>query len=150
MKLDPIEKLIMERMNEGVLSTEGFLGQDERHLHEIIESDQEVLQRLGVTCEQIAERLKYFTELSKEAYEIPIIIDHKYSLLQENWRGRVVCPFNHRGSYSKARIELTHLEKNIKVVWTPLNIHFIEEHGFFEGLGSKYRIDPEVLIQAIF
>lgn len=150
MKLDPKEKMIMERMNAGVLSTEGFLGTDDRHLHEIIETDQEVLQRLGITCEQIAERMKYFTEQSKEAYEIPIIIDHKYSVLQENWRGRVVCPFNHRGSYSKSRVTLSNTENNITVTWTPINIHFIEEHGFFEGLGSKYRLDPEVLIQAIF
>ncbi len=150
MKLSPDEQKIMDKMQSGVLSTDGFLGHDERHLHEIIEEDSEKLIALGYTVEQIAGRMKYFTELSREAYEIPVVIENKYAVQQDIWRGRVVCPFNHKGSYVKADIHLKNLENQLEIKWTPLNIHFIEEHGFFEGKGSKYRLDPETIIKALF
>jgi hypothetical protein len=31
-----------------------------------------------------------------------------------------------------------------------LNIHLIKEHGFFEGKGSPFRIEPSVLTKMIF
>jgi hypothetical protein len=31
-----------------------------------------------------------------------------------------------------------------------LNIHLVEEHGFFEGRGAFFRIEPEELIRVIF
>lgn len=30
--------------------------------------------------------------------------------------------------------------------FTPLDAHLIAEHGFFEGKGSPYRIEPKELI----
>lgn len=150
MKLTPDEKNIMDRMQAGILSMEGFLGDDKRHIHEIIEDDNEVLLQLHKTPEEIAERMQYFTDNSKEAYETPLLIDKKYLVQQDIWRGRVICPFNHRGTYPKATVYLTNTQNNISIVWTPLNIHFIKEHTFFEGKGSKYRLNPDLLIKALF
>ncbi|MBP7562456.1 MAG: hypothetical protein KA886_01610 [Candidatus Cloacimonetes bacterium] len=150
MKLSPEEKSIMDKMQAGILSTDGFLGNDQRHLHEIIEEDAEKLLHFNYSLEQIAERMRYFTEMSREAYDLPVVIEGKYAVQQDIWRGRVVCPYNHKGSYVKADIRLKNLENQIEVRWTPLNIHFIEVHGFFEGIGSKYRLNPETLIKAIF
>jgi hypothetical protein len=150
MKLTPFEKNIIEKMQPGVLSTEGFLGKDDRHLHEIIEEDYETLQKLNVSQDEIADRLAYFTEVSKEAYDLPVLIDDKYLVQQDIWRGRVLCPFNHKGSFPKTTVTLINKENNLKVVWANLNIHFIKEHCFFEGKGSKYRIEPDLLIKAIF
>jgi len=28
------------------------------------------------------------------------------------------------------------------LVWSDLTIHLIEEHGFYQGKGSPYRLDP--------
>lgn len=150
MKLTPEEIKIMEKMQPGIITIYGFLGSDQRHIHEIIEDDLNTLSLLGYTKEQVADRLDYFTEASKEAWDKDIIIDNKYSLWQENWRGLVVCPFNHRGTYKKASIKLKNLDNNIEISWTPLHIHMIREHGFFEGKDSHFRIDPSLIIQAIF
>ena len=32
----------------------------------------------------------------------------------------------------------------VSFVITPLAIHLIEKYGFFQGMGSKYRIDPKI------
>jgi hypothetical protein len=34
--------------------------------------------------------------------------------------------------------------------WSDLNIHLIAKHGFFEGKGSAFRIEPKELISTIF
>lgn len=150
MKLTPEEILISEKMQPGVLNPDGFLGQDDRHFHEIIQTDTEYLQSVNYTVEQIVEKMRYFTELSKEAYDGPELFDGHFEIQQDIWRGRVVCPFNHRGTYPKATIILKNLNNGIVVKWTPLNIHMIEDHGFFEGIGSKYRIEPGDLTKALF
>lgn len=150
MKLSPEEKKIIDKMQPGVLTLNGFLGNDERHLHEIIEDDKVLIEKLGFSQNQIAERLQYFTDLSKEAYDDFILIDNKYNVSQEIWRGIIVCPFNHRGVFKKATIKLKNTENDLSVVWTLLHIHMIQEHCFFEGKGSMFRLDPETLIKAIF
>jgi hypothetical protein len=37
---------------------------------------------------------------------------------------------------------LTNLRTGDEMVWTALNVHLIREHGFYEGRGSPFRIDP--------
>ena len=150
MKLGPEEKRIMDKMQPGILTVDGFLGNDNRNLHDIIQEDAEKVEALGYTAEDIGKRMQYLTERSKEAYEEPILIDQKYLVQQDIWRGKVVRPFPHNGLYVKADIHLKNIENGIEISWTPLNIHFIEEHGFFEGKGSKHRLDPETLIKAIY
>ncbi len=150
MKLTPEEKILMDKMQKGILNTDGFLGSDDRHIHEIIEEDMHTIESLGYEKETIAERMLYFTNLSREAYDGFELFDDHYEIQQDIWRGRVICPFNHRGTFSKATITIKNKLNGIVIKWTPLNIHMISEHGFFEGKGSKYRIEPEELIKAIF
>jgi hypothetical protein len=30
-----------------------------------------------------------------------------------------------------------------EIDYTPISIHLIREHGFYQGKGSLYRLDPE-------
>jgi hypothetical protein len=34
--------------------------------------------------------------------------------------------------------------------WSLLGIHMIEEHGFFEGRGATFRLDPKELVNVVF
>ena len=36
---------------------------------------------------------------------------------------------------------------NKKLTYTQLNVHMIRDHGFFEGKGSIYRLEPEELVE---
>ena len=64
MKQTPLELRITKKMQPGVITLNGFLGNDDRHFHEIIADDEKTLEKLGYTAEQVAERMQYFTDLS--------------------------------------------------------------------------------------
>jgi len=150
MKQTPQELLVTQRMQPGVITLSGFLGIDQRPLNEIIADDAQTLLRLDITAPEIAERMQYLTDQSQQAYEGGIIIDGSYEVETEITRGKLPCPFLHRGLQRKTVTTCTHLTTGITIRWTALNIHMIKEHGFFEGKGSPFRLEPETLIKVLF
>ncbi|MBN2460502.1 MAG: hypothetical protein JXB60_02750 [Candidatus Cloacimonetes bacterium] len=150
MKETPSELRIHNNMKAGYLTVEGFLGKDDRHFHDIIREDHAVLQKISISAVQLAERMEYFTGKAFEIYDGAIIIDEKFRVEYKSYRGKIICPFAHPGVFRKGEIFFKNLENGIELCWTPLNIHMIAEHGFFEGKGSKHRLDPVILKQALF
>lgn len=150
MKQTPEEKNIQRKMKPGELTLKGFLGNDARHLHDIIADDEQILRKIGKTKEELAERMHYFTNLAFENYDGSIFIDNQYEVEYRSVRGRVVCPFPEPGTYQKGFILFRNIKKNIRLKWTPLSIHMIEKHGFFEGKGSENRLEPELLAEGLF
>lgn len=150
MKQTPEEKKIQERMKPGILTLHGFLGNDTRYLNEIISSDAETLAKLNITQNEIAERMNFFTKQAFESYDGAITLENIYQVEYRSVRGRVICPFPEPGSYQKGFVTFTNLKKNITLIWTPLNIHMIKKHCFFEGKNSQHRLEPKILIDALF
>jgi len=150
MKQTPQENKITQKMQPGVITLSGFLGTDQRHYHEIIEMDEQALAALGKTPEEVADRLEYFTKNSFESFMGAVTIDDIYEVESEVTRGKLPCPFSHPGIYRKTVTTLFNKTNNLSVRWTALNIHLIREHHFFEGIGSTFRLEPDLLIKAIF
>ncbi len=150
MKQTPLEEKITAKMQPGVITLNGFLGEDDRHYHAIIEEDEKVLEALGFTAEVIADRLEYFTKGSFGSYEGPILIDDIYEVETDVTRGRLPCPFSHPGVYRKTVTGLINLNNGLSIRWSGLSIHLIRAHHFFEGRGSTFRLEPELLVKAIF
>lgn len=150
MKETPKEKKIHKNLLPGQMSIEGFLGKDKRNYSEIISTDRAELDRLDLTTKMIADRLQYFTDSAFESYDGSIIIDEKYEVIYKSFRGKLICPFGHPGVYRKGMISLKNLENGIEINWTPLNIHMISDHCFFEGKGSVHRLELITLEDAIF
>ncbi|HPR17383.1 MAG TPA: hypothetical protein PLD62_03980 [Candidatus Cloacimonadota bacterium] len=150
MKENPQDKKIQQNLQPGELSAEGFLGEDKRSFFAIIEEDESTLEKLELTKEQVADRLQYFTDLAFESFDGALIIDEKYEVRYFSVRGKLICPFGHPGVFRKGQITLQNLQNSHRIVWTPLNIHLIREHGFFEGKNSKHRLEPVFLKETIF
>lgn len=150
MKQTPLEDRITAKMQPGVITLSGFLGNDDRHYHAIIQEDKKALENLGITAEEIADRLEYFTNKSFENYLEPSVIDGIYEVETEVTRGKLPCPFSHPGIYRKSVTKLTNLKTGTSIMWSTLNIHLIRQHHFFEGHGSTFRLDPEVLKKTLF
>ncbi|MDP2172520.1 MAG: hypothetical protein Q8M98_03985 [Candidatus Cloacimonadaceae bacterium] len=150
MKASPKEIKIMQKMQPGTITLSGFLGNDKRTLNEIIEDDFRLLNALEFTPEEIADRMQYFTDKSWNAFTDEVLIDDIYQVETEVVRGKLPCPFGHVGIYRKAITKFTNTRKNISLSWTSLNIHLIRAHGFFEGKGSSFRLEPAELVNAIF
>jgi len=150
MKENPQDKIIQNNLKPGEFSLKGFLGKDKRHFTEIVSADLITLDKLGITKEKIADRMQFFSDKAFDNFEGSVVIDEIFEIRYDTFRGKLVCPFVHSGVYRKGVITLKNLQKNLTVAWTPLNIHMIREHCFFEGINSLHRINPEDLIETIF
>ena len=75
---------------------------------------------------------------------------HELRTRVEEAKGFMVCPWPHPGTFAKRVTEVQLVNTNESIMWSDLNIHMIQEHGFFEGKGSSFRIEPDELIKFIF
>ena len=151
MKLTPDEKRIEENMQPGSISANGFLGQDTRNLADIKRSDQMTVERLGLSHQQIADRLRTVTEKGKAGLGSPVTLDEEgLTVTVEDYRGMIPCPFQDRISQDKRLTTCCRLDDGRSLRWSDLNIHMIEAHGFYEGIGSPFRVDPEAVAAILF
>ncbi|MEK6868944.1 MAG: hypothetical protein AABX74_01835 [Nanoarchaeota archaeon] len=150
-------------------SSVGFLGRDESLLN-VIHEDEEAVARLGVTHDQIADRIEYFiiqygVEFSKIMRDIGImplkerIAAHKafnryivvdpFHLASDNsdnitgGRGIQECPWlDGVGDYGDKNLRFDNLRLGETLSFPGLIVHLIREHHFYEGKQSPYRVDP--------
>lgn len=141
MKQGPSFKRIEDNMRSGPLAAHQFLGTDLRTLTDIILQDQLVLEPLGLTNADIAGRMEYFTDLAEESSG-PKLVDGKFEVEREEHKGSIPCPFADNCQATKSITRVTNLQSGKSVQWSDLNIHLIAKHGFYEGEGAPFRVDP--------
>lgn len=149
MKKSPKDERIEKLLRSSRLVADGFLGVDERNVQQIIYDDIAGLQKLGYTIRQVAERMQELTDLAKCMLGNPVEAEG-LCVTYEDYKGVIVCPWPHPGRFAKAITTVKRIETNETIRWTDLNIHMIAEHGFFEGRGSAFRIEPSSLVKIIF
>ena len=148
MKKTPHENSIADNFLPGKITKEGFLGDDPRHVHEIVFEDTRTLSRLNITQEQVADRLQYFIEEGKKGLETKV--DLGDYTVQITWsRGLLPCPFGEPKLHHKimATVENKRLKKTIK--YSQLSVHMIRGHGFFGGKGSIFRLEPDEVVETL-
>ncbi len=143
MKQSPFLDAVQERMKPGHIARDGFMGNDRRQLIELLEEDENAVHNLGVTHEQISDRLGYFAEAGKEGLGTTVTVDGDYEVRVDDVRGVLPCPWGHKGLYPKTNIFFKNLKTGEEMIWTALQIHLIRDHGFYEGKGSHFRIEPD-------
>ncbi len=149
MKQTPQMKKIEANMQPGVITLHGFLGGDERDLATIIDADNAVVRRQGLTHEQIAARME---ELSKEGLKGLgefIKIESGFEVKVDSVRGKLPCPFGHPGIFAKVNTTVHNLKLDREITYTLLSSHLIGEHSFYEGKGSPFRLEPRDLIEIL-
>lgn len=150
MKKSPKEVKLEEILRSSKLVAGGFLGSDTRSISEIIEADATTLAKLQITAQQIADRIQKITNIATTALGNWITVDDKRTAKVEEAKGSMICPWGHIGKFAKRVTTVRLVESGQTAQWSDLSIHFIVEHGFFEGGGAMYRIDPEKLVKIIF
>jgi hypothetical protein len=131
-----------ERMKPGVITRDGFLGTDGRNLIDILVEDDAEVKRLDLSHERIAARMKEMREAGKEGLGDFVSVDPHFEVSVDIARGKLPCPFGHRGLVRKSTIRVRNLEQGTEITFTDFNIHMIGEHGFYEGRGSHFRLEP--------
>ncbi|KUK79295.1 hypothetical protein V512_000845 [Mesotoga sp. Brook.08.105.5.1] len=142
MKQTPDFDKIQENMRAGSITGPGFLGHDERNLVDIISEDQAKVKELGLTNEIIANKLEMFMKQGERGFGSPVKVDDRFVVIVEESRGYIPCPFRHGHLSKKANINVRNIARKEEVDYSPISIHLIREHGFYQGKGSPYRLDP--------
>lgn len=150
MKESPQDKKLDEILRSSRLAAGGFMGDDTRTVSEIIDADAGDLAKLDVTKEQVAARMRHITDLAKPGLGTWVRIEEHLEARVDEARGRLICPWPHPGTFHKRMTTVRAVGSNRSIRWFDLNIHLIDEHGFFEGKGSDFRIEPQELIRFIF
>ncbi len=150
MKQAPKDVHLNTVLRSSALVAGGFMGDDRRSVMEVIDADAGVLFRLGVTAAQVAQRMKEIAERAARGLGTWIEIDERHEAMVDEARGLLPCPWPHGGYYPKRVTTLKVVASGRTFRWSDLNIHMIEAHGFFEGKGSAFRIEPAEIAGILF
>lgn len=137
---------IQEQMRPGIVALLGFLGNDKRSLSEILQADEESVKRWGLSHKQLAMRMQELREAGLNGLGEFIHVPPYFEVRVDSVRGKLLCPFGDPGLHAKTNIVVRNLKSNRELTYTDLHIHLIGEHGFYEGKGFAYRLDPEDII----
>lgn len=134
MKENPIDSKVRQDMKER------FLGSDTRLIAQIIESDEAELREAGLGADELARAMRRLTEKGMESLGDEVQADG-FLVRVEEYMGQIGCPFKH--AVREAKRNTTAVDPRGRVMtWTDMSIHLIERHGFFQGEGSDYRLEP--------
>lgn len=142
MKQSPELAIIQANMMPGALSAHGFIGNDSRSLADILHDDAKSLKKVGTTKEALAEKMLEITDFGMQGLGKPMDMEGHFEIVVEDYKGQLPCPFKDNVRLDKRQTLVRRLDTGVTMRWTDLNIHMIKEHGFFEGHGSTYRLDP--------
>jgi len=150
MTQDSNESELQRRMAPGALCLEGFLGTDPRAAAEILAADRAALDAMGLTHRDLAEPLRTVLDLAMTACGRAVRLGRAtlrpdpagdLSATCREAMGRIVCPFDD-GLFPKGEVELLDGRTGECLTVTPLSVHLIAEHGFYQGRPSRYRLEP--------
>jgi hypothetical protein len=144
MKMSPQYKKAALQMQPGIITAEGFLGDDTRPLVDIIQADEEQASRLDMEWDHIAAHLKQLYTAGKTAQECTTEVLGKWNVKVDEARGLLPCPFKD-GLFHKHTILVTHKPSGKQLLFSELSLHLLEKHHFLQGKGSSFRMDiPEL------
>lgn len=149
MKQTPEYDSIQRQMLPGVITLEGFLGTDTRKLIDILREDDSAVRRSEKTHEQIAQRMQFFRDAGMPGLGEFMSIDDVFDVRVDSVRGKLPSPFGGPGMYDKVNTTVVNKRLGREVTFTDLHIHFIRDHGFYEGKGSLFRLEPHDLIEIL-
>jgi len=149
MKQTPQMKKIQDNMRPGVLTLNGFLGTDTRDLVEILEEDAAEVRRLRTSHRAIAEKMSILRDQGMRGLGEFIDVEPHFEVRVDSVRGGIPSPFGDAGLLRKTNTTVRNRRLTREIVFTDVNIHLIGEHGFYEGRGSLFRLEPAELVEIL-
>ncbi|MDD5483627.1 MAG: hypothetical protein PHP98_08255 [Kiritimatiellae bacterium] len=133
----------------GITDMDGFMGTDKRPPAEIIRADDETARKNGFTHKAVAERMAFFQEAGKEGLGEIVAVKPHFEVSCEIARGLLPCPFGEPGLHRKTIVMVRNTRIRKEIIFSDLNIHLIAAHGFYEGKGSPFRLEPDALAEIL-
>ena len=143
MKETPEDKSLEDRLGASKFSGEGFLGTDHRTVDEIVADDLRTLERLDLPKERLLAALRDIFDKARAELGGEVAVRPGVTAAAHESMGRIPSPFRGDGVFEKGDVVVTNSLTGESLILTSLGLSMIEKHGFFQGHGSRYRIDPE-------
>jgi hypothetical protein len=140
---------IQDKMKPGVIVRDGFLGTEARNLVDILTVDEGEVTRLGHTHQGIARRMIALREAGTAGLGELIDVPPHFEVRVDSVRGRLPCPFGDPGIFPKTNTTVRNTRLGREITYTDLHIHMIGSHGFYEGRGSQFRLEPRDLAEVL-
>jgi len=150
MKQGPDEQQLDVSLRASTLVAGGFMGDDLRRVAEVIDADAGELFRLGMTAKELASRMQEITGKAAPAQGMWVEIAPGREAQVDETRGSSPCPWRHQGRYYKRITTVRRKDSDEVLRWSDLGMHMIAMHGFFEGKGSMFRLEPIDLVKMLF
>ncbi|HEQ71807.1 MAG TPA: hypothetical protein ENN69_04895 [Spirochaetia bacterium] len=143
MKMSPELEHARRAMQPGAISKEGFFGQDDRPLPDIISRDEEEMSRLGLDFDEVAARLTELIRAGTSAYGSPVEYQ-AWRVTTEEARGSIPCPFRD-GRFPKRATTIVHTTSGASLIVSDLALHLLAAHHFLQGKGAPFRLEPQAI-----
>lgn len=146
MKMSPEFAKAYANMQAGVLTADGFLGEETRNLVEIIEADEEKCSAIGLDIDDAVARLRHLLEEGRKGLGEPVTIEGKWLVTVSEARGHLASPFED-GIYRKVNALIERAPggrpTGESLLVSDLSLHLMEKYHFLQGRGSSFRVEPE-------
>ncbi|MGC8954851.1 MAG: hypothetical protein ACP5JS_02015 [Fervidobacterium sp.] len=148
MKMTPKYIKAQENMKPGKITADGFLGDDDRNIVDIIEADEEEFQFLDLDFVEVAKLMRKIMKEGLKGFGEAIRYD-KWEVKVDEARGFLPCPFQD-GIFRKRVAVVRNLINNEEIMYSELSIHLLAAHHFLQGKGSKFRLEPKKIKKVLF
>jgi hypothetical protein len=148
MKMSPEYTKAQANMQPGVITSDGFLGDDSRNIVDIIEHDEEEFSRLGLDFEAVTTKLRELLDAGRKGLGEPVTVDGSWIVTTSEARGHLASPFED-GIFRKVNAQIQHAPGGVangrELLVSDLSLHLIEKYHFLQGRGAPFRIEPETI-----
>ncbi|MFW6214663.1 MAG: hypothetical protein ACOC45_01830 [Alkalispirochaetaceae bacterium] len=145
MWMTPEYKKAQENMQPGVITSDGFLGDDSRNILEIINDDEQEMSRLGLDFDEAADKLRELLNKGREGLGEPMTVEDNWIVQVYEARGRLPSPFED-GIFRKVNAQIEYApggkRAGEQMLVSDLSLHLMKKWHFLQGKGSSFRIDP--------
>jgi hypothetical protein len=149
MKMTPELARAQANMQPGVITADGFLGDDHRPVVDIVSDDEAHMERLHLNFDEVAGLMDHLLDEGRKGLGEPVTVDRWIVQVYEA-RGHLASPFED-GIFRKinAQVRLVESPDN-SILYSALSLHLLEKHHFLQGVGSPFRMEPEQIRRVLF
>jgi hypothetical protein len=155
-----LEKDMRPGANSDVGSDKGFLGSDEALLVVMAADNARVVDELGLTHQELARHLRVVAAIGlmrladaqkakkKPTTEPFVYHGRRFTVALQFYRGDQLSPFRD-GTKTDTDVTLTNVDSGKVLRYSLLVPDMIERYGFYEGMGTPYRVAPRDIVSVL-
>lgn len=140
LKSDPELFEAEEKLRQG-----NYMRGEARPLRRLLDDDKALVSSLDLDVEFATNLMDRLYHEAAQGMGDTVLVDGKYEVSLREDRGKTACPWGDRFFAPKAVVSARNMNNGKKIKYSVLGLHLIKRHGFFQGAGSPFRIDPEDL-----